>query len=94
MVNDTSIRGVRLFRLFLKRALHRSGSRPASVTYHGRSGDDRQEDWDAPMSRADLSELNFMRFVAQNVNAESFVWKEVVKLHLSRTLALRSVGLE
>lgn len=89
VVNDSSGRGVRLFRLFLKRALHRSGSRPASVTYHGRSGDDRQEDWDAPMSRADLSELNFMRFVAQNVNAESFVWKELV-LNFSFRGPLRS----
>lgn len=48
------------------------------MTYYGRSGDDRQEDWDVPKLLADLSELKFMRFIAQNVNAEHSVWREIV----------------
>lgn len=78
VVKDSSVRGVKFFRLFLKHAPHQLESRLASVTYRGRSGGNRQEDWDVPEPLADLSELKFMRFIAQNVNAEHSVWREIV----------------
>lgn len=78
VVKDSSVRGVKFFRLFLKHALHQLELRLASVTYHGRSGGNHQEDWDVPEPLADLSELKFMRFIAQNVNAEHSVWREIV----------------
>lgn len=76
VLSDPSLPAARLFNLFLERALSRAGARPLSVKYHGKRND-RQEDRHRPMSQADLTELQFMRFLTYSIDAQRSVWREV-----------------